>query len=357
MKTITYKSCLSIVAFVLLAQSILAKGEDAEKSKNIKKSYPVDQSIKLSINNQFGKVHVNTWDKNVIEVDITIKAVKSSDSKAQEAIDRIKIEISEEQSSKKMISFKTVMNGKFNNSKGEEVSIDYTINMPASNPLRVENSFGDVYLANFSGDLLLEVGYGNLKAENIKGLAEIELEFSKGEISSMTSGKLEVSYSKLNIDELGKVEIENEFSDLNIGKANELNLESKYGSVEIEEVQSLETDVEFSGFKVNKLYRSLKADMQYPNNAKVSWISKDASLIDITTSFGSIDLGLQKGISASVDLKNSFGSISTPTEGFDFSYIKKEDFEKEFRGTTGQGSKSKIRIVTSYGKIKLTWVD
>lgn len=356
MKTIQYKLSAFIIATALYVQPLLAK-EDAEKTKNIKKSYEVDNTIKLSIENQFGKVHVNTWDKNTIEIEVNIKAIRSSDSKAQDALDKIKIEIIEDLKTKKLISYRTILDGKINNSKGEELRIDYTISMPAGNSLKLENSFGDVYLAEFSGDLDLEVSYGSFKTEKIKGLAEVELEFGNGEMVSMANGKLEVSYSKLSVEELGNVNVENEFSDLNIGKAGKLELESKYGSVDIREIQHLVADVEFSGFSIDKLYKSLKANMEYPNDAEVKWVSKDVSQIDVSSNFGSIDLGLQKGMSGMVGLKSSFGDISVPAIGFDFNYINKEDFAKEFKGKIGQGGSSNITIDTSYGKIKLVWVD
>jgi hypothetical protein len=76
----------------------------AEKTKTMTKSYSVDGNDKLAINNQYGKVVVNTWPKKEIKVDIEIKSYEGSESKAQEQLDGVSISESRQGD---LISFKT----------------------------------------------------------------------------------------------------------------------------------------------------------------------------------------------------------------------------------------------------------
>ena len=49
-----------------------AYGDDIKKKRTINKSYHVTSEDKLEIENQFGNVKVDTWDKSEIAVDIEI---------------------------------------------------------------------------------------------------------------------------------------------------------------------------------------------------------------------------------------------------------------------------------------------
>ena len=62
-----------------------------EKRKSFDMNYKVNNADALSIENKFGRVHVNTWDKNEIKVRVDVVARASSDGKAQEILDNISI--------------------------------------------------------------------------------------------------------------------------------------------------------------------------------------------------------------------------------------------------------------------------
>ena len=66
---------LSLVAVLSVpALSFAGTDDGVEKKKNISKSYNVGGSDKLSIDNSFGDVVINTWDKKEFKVDVEIYA-------------------------------------------------------------------------------------------------------------------------------------------------------------------------------------------------------------------------------------------------------------------------------------------
>ena len=85
-------------------------------------------------------MEIHTWNKNEIKVDVNIEVSANTNDLAQKVLD--KISVADAQNGKE-ISFKTSINN-INNSKGEKSSmaIDYSIYMPANNPLKVKNEFG-----------------------------------------------------------------------------------------------------------------------------------------------------------------------------------------------------------------------
>lgn len=355
MKQLVYK-CIGGVLLLALTLPVFAK-DAIEKTKEVKKSYTVDASVRLMVDNQFGKVHINTSSSNTLTVDILIRVKQSDEKKAQEMLDKITIEIREDLKSKKEISFETKIGGKLSNGNKGEFSIDYVISMPRQNPLDVENSFGDVFLDDFDGPLELDVSYGAAKINRVSGAASIEIAFGSGTLAYQKQGELEVSYSKVQAEELGAVEVDSEFSELVIGKANQVNLDAKYGKVQIGEVQSLQADVQFAGFELDKVYKSIEADLQYADNAQIDWVSKTATSVLVRSNFGSIKVGLQKGMNSEVSFKSSFGDIEASESDFTFNRLSKEDFKRSMEGKIGSGGTNKVQLSADYGKVKVFVVD
>ncbi|MDN4165269.1 hypothetical protein QWY31_07140 [Cytophagales bacterium LB-30] len=355
MKQLVYK-CIGGVLLLALTLPVFAK-DAIEKTKEVKKSYTVDASVRLKVDNQFGKVHINTSNSNTLTVDILVRVKQSDEKKAQELLDKITIAINEDLKSAKEISFETKIGGKFSNNNKGEFSIDYSISMPRQNPLEVENSFGDVFLDDFDGSLDLEVSYGAAKINRISGTASIEIAFGSGTLAYQKQGELEVSYSKVEAGELGVVEVDSEFSDLVITKGNQVNLDAKYGKVKLGEVQSLQADVQFAGFELSKVYKSIEADLQYADNAQIDWVSKAVNSVKIRSNFGSIKVGLQRGMNAEVSFKSSFGDIDASESDFDFNRLSKEDFKRSMEGKIGSGGSNKVELSADYGKVKVSVVD
>jgi hypothetical protein len=107
-----------------------------------------------------------------------------------------------------VIGFRTEI-GKMqgNNHNGKKgFEINYTVNMPKGNPLKLKNSFGDVYLANLDGKADLNVSYGSLKAENLTHAESfVKVAFGSGNIAYLKGGTLDVDYSKVNVERMGNL--------------------------------------------------------------------------------------------------------------------------------------------------------
>ncbi|MBL4677718.1 MAG: hypothetical protein JKY70_16180, partial [Mucilaginibacter sp.] len=82
----------------------VANGEIKEKTKTYSKSYSVDANDVLQISNQFGKIHVNTWNKNEFKVDVTMKFSSADASLVDEMLEGTSIVDSKVGS---VISFRT----------------------------------------------------------------------------------------------------------------------------------------------------------------------------------------------------------------------------------------------------------
>ena len=318
MKKILYIT-LTVILFTW-SFTALAAGDDplVEKKKTYSKSYTVGSNEKISLNNSFGEMKFSTWDKNEVKVDIVIVAKAATEEKAQEILNKIRIEDGKNSGG---VYFKTQMDNVNNNSnnnnnnngnkkkgknyKQEGMEINYMVYLPASNPLDASNSFGALIIGDYKGEASLESKFGSLTAGNLANVKQVSVEFGKADIASIHNGKVTIKFSKA---VLGK------FS----GNVN--------SNFEFCEVVNLGLD-------------------------------NSITQLNIRSSYSTLGIELNKGLSASFNIKTSFGDVDN-NSAFD---IKEEDdggqkhgprFDKQYYGTAGQGN-AKITIKSEFGTVKL----
>ncbi|MCX6278641.1 MAG: hypothetical protein NT004_11150, partial [Bacteroidetes bacterium] len=128
------KTILKIVIFTLMFIFLLGiKGAKAldEYKKVIKKEFQVNADAQLTINNRFGKVHCENWDKNAITVEVTITVDASDQESADKRLNRIAVDFTDSPS---LVTATTNMNEGKGRNDGH-FSIDFMINMPTTNNL------------------------------------------------------------------------------------------------------------------------------------------------------------------------------------------------------------------------------
>ncbi|MFY0652923.1 MAG: hypothetical protein JXQ96_12850 [Cyclobacteriaceae bacterium] len=347
MKSLVYR----MIVFCLLglmSLSALAKNLDSEKKRMIEKSYRVGADHKLDIQNKFGRVHINTSATDRIDVSIEIIARGSNDERAQRILDKIDVDI---QDSGKLLKFETKLNG-INSKNSETFEINYTVQMPKRNPLKLNNSFGDTYVGDLTGETDIDVSYGDLKAGSITGRSKLKISFGDGEIDRFMSGDVEVKYSDVEFDELGDVRIEDGFSDVSIDKAGNLDITCKYGEFDLGELKSATGYVGYSDFKVDRLHNSIEMETAYSGGFKIDEISKSFKNIDLKGKFGSFKLGFEEGVNATFESRVKYCNLDYDDLDVELTYKMKGDFNSEYRGKIGNGNGGRIKVESSYGDVK-----
>ena len=148
MKT-THLLRYNLLGLCLLLSTIgWAKDQD-QKKKFVEKNYQVTTNTKLRIDNKFGKVEVNSWEKNEFDIKVEIIGKGRNEERAQRILNAIDIDITE---SSTEIEFETEIESTKNKNE-EGFEINYRIYMPEGNPLEIKNSFGDVTMGNRSTDV------------------------------------------------------------------------------------------------------------------------------------------------------------------------------------------------------------
>jgi hypothetical protein len=288
-----------------------------EKTKTISKSYPVDKDDKLSINNKFGKVTVNTWDKNEIKVDVEIKAYGPTDSRAQESLDNVSIKESKQGN---IISFETVFEtlNSLNWSSGDRREVNYTIYMPSANALDVKNRYGSTVLPDLNGIINIDEAYGSLTTGNLSNpINNITVKYGGANIGNIKSAVLEVAYGSLTIANAGKIDAKVSYSPVKIEKiSGDMDINIRYGDLKIG--------------KVDPATRKINIDASYSSSSLV---------FDPVANFN-------------FDVKANYGSLNYNKDKVSAISSESSNTKKSYIGKYGNGSDTQVTIRSNYGSIK-----
>jgi hypothetical protein len=309
-------------------------GEIKEKTKNFSKSYAVNGNDKLQIDNRYGKVTVNTWDKNEFKVEVQMKAYANDDADAQKLLDKTSIADSKESD---LIGFKTVIDNednKDNNFWGfwtnngkttvREMIINYTVYIPAKNALNVTNRYGGVELPNIlEGKVTINNSYGSLIAKSLTNSEDkINVRYGNAKIANFAGSNLDVAYGSLSLDDADKLNATVQYGSAKIGKISTSgNVNVRFGGLEIADL-----DKNLKTLSVSSSYSPVKVNTPTGTNAD----------FEVTVRYGDF----LYDNSVSVTAKN-------PEDG------RRGSTSKNYKGHVGKGSPDKVITVTAnYGSVK-----
>jgi hypothetical protein len=302
-----------VCLFTLAFSSVFANDDDnlVEKTKTYTKSYTVSSSDRISLENQFGEMKINTWDKNEIRVDVKIVTKGSTDEIAQKILDNIYIEDSKTGSE---VSFETKMRNKnmnWNNDNEKKykemgMKIDYIVSLPATNQLSATNQFGPMSITDFRGPVTLISKFGSLTAGKLSNVKEVDVEFGEGSIESVTGGKLTVKFSKA---------------------------------------------------EIKNVYGNVVARIEFCDKLKIG-LDNNTKDLDIKSSYSTLYLDAASNLSSSISIKTSFGDFDNKTsfnikkEGDDDDEKYGPKFDKQFSGNAGAGA-NKLKVRSDFGGVIL----
>ena len=350
MKKTTQLKYRLITLFILLSTFSFGADQD-EKKRYVEKNFQVNARTKLKIENKFGEVEINSWNKPEFDIKVEVVGKGRNGDRAQRILDAIDIDITEGSAE---IVFETDID-KFNNKNNEGFEVNYTVYMPEGNPLEIKNSFGDVTMGDRNNDLKINVAYGSMRVGNVSGDTDLKLSFGSGSIAGIQDGEGTVKYSNFEIENANILDLTQGFSDIEIGEVDDLELESKYGKIEIEKANTIDADAHFSGFEVEELTGSLELDCSYLGDFRIDKLAKTFTSVDIDGKFGSYEIGLEESLNADIDAEFSFADLRYSSDvDATINYRVKESNKSTYRGKIGNGDPNKvIRIDSSYGGLRL----
>lgn len=343
----TFKSSSLLLSIILvIAGSYSLSAQDA--SKEYSETYSVTKGVTLSAETKYSDIEILTWDKSEVDVLVEVEVEASSKSKADEALKKIDVIIKK---SGNTISLETEMESGW--SKNVKTQINITIQAPAYINLEMENAYGDLFIQEVSGLVLLDLKYSNLKAGMLsrgdeKPYNQLELAYSNGTIDEARWLEVELAYSELDIVNSEMLFVESKYSKLIGEKAGGIITEGAYDKYYIDELDSFVAELKYSGLKFGVVNKSLSLHSAY-TNAKVMKLSKSFDKVDAALSYGNLFMDVESGTSYKVEAEAKYGKVKIASDG-NLNQTK-EGTSMKVWGTIGSSPKANVKVITKYGNL------
>jgi hypothetical protein len=341
---------LFLISFTLPAQEI---------TKEFHKEYAAGTKA-LEINNKYGDVAIQSWDKDQIVIDVKVTVEMPNKEKAQKLLDYINVQFSE---SDNLISAKTVIDEGFNFTgwgDSRKFSIDYNIKMPVGTDLTLANKYGNTDIDELHGLMNLDIKYGNITAGkltrgNVKPLSKLTLAYGKGTIDE--TGWLDLTERYVGSMEITKSQallLDSKYSKLSLGETSSIVGESKYDNLKIDKINNLVLEDGYTGVNIGELTKKLTFSGSY-GSFSIDHIPTGFESLDVETHYMGVKLGIDESASYKLDAKVTYGGLKYNEDNFKNQRRIVENNSNEVSGTIGkeESPSARVKILASYGTVKL----
>jgi hypothetical protein len=351
------------VFFLLLIPTLLFATDGTfdgkhTKEKKINKEYNVNADAGLKVSNSYGNIDIVTWNENRIEIDVVIRTNGNDEEKVQKRLDEITVEFTATSS---LVTAKTIFKDKnkswsfWGNKKNKvSVEVNYTIKMPMTNSVDLNNNYGSISLNKLQGKAKINCDYGQIIIGEL--LADgnyLNFDYTtKSTIEYMKSGKINADYSGFTIDKAERLDLNADYTNSEILDVGVLNYNCDYGKVIVGKVNSLTGNGDYVNNRIDMVTGDLDLNTDY-GSIKINKLSSTFNNAKINGSYTGIKLGFDSSLSFDFNIKMSYGSFN----GDDLVTVKhstKDYKDKTYSGFHGaENSGNTINIRTSYGGVTL----
>ncbi len=338
MKSIKNKfNTLGLSAIMLLL--MCSNGFATEYTKTTSKSFDVKPGVLLDVNSEFGEVKAYNWDKQKISIEASITVDASSQSKADDRFERVKLEI---EGSKDLVSIISSIESGFFSKSSNNISIDFLIYYPANSSLKLNMEFGSAFFEDIEGATDIDIEYGSFNASNLRNTEnQIEVSFGKFQASTIAEGNIEIDYGGCEIEEVKILNLRTSFSgNVNIEKVGDLILKSSYDKVSIGEANNVSGSTQFTGFTLQSIQKSLKMKADY-GSFKVYDVALDFELINLSSQFCSLKLYVDEKSNFTFYTDVELGSFNYPKDKVTVTNFQKDVTDLMVEGYFGSKEKAK----------------
>jgi len=351
---------LPVVLLLLAATSVMAKV--APQTKEYSRDFQVTDNTKLMVENKFGQVNIQNWDKSAISIYVQVKVDNSNAERAKALLDAINVEFSQDGDIVKAI---TTFNEEFSRANrkafqmsNDELSIDYTIKMPKNVDVQIENKFGDIYINELNSHLAVELKYGNIKIDKLtrgdsESLNTIDVSYGNASIVEANWIKTQLKYGKLEVQKLVAGVVLSRYSKISLSNVSSLVLDSKYDKYEIGQVNNLVGESGYTVFNIDVLNKKFNLNAKY-GDVKIASVDANFENISFNAAYTGLKASIPSGTSYLLNANVSFGKVDIGNVPSKLNRIE-GNTTVELSGVVGESAnpKARVEINMKYGNATL----
>ena len=335
--------------------------------KLISREFSIQTDGRLLIDNRYGDIDIAVGPAGKIKIDVRITSDASSESKARENLERVSIAFTE--GINRVEARTSIASGSswsWWGSNNAKLRIDYKVLVPADVYLELENKYGGIFIETSNRDVSVGLGYGDIRCGDLAGNLQLDMAYSKGSLSRIRNGDLNLSYAELEMEDAGAIEVDMKYSELSMGALDRLRVTSAYGDLSVQDAREIQytgkyDDIEidrvgvihaqtgYAGIEIDVLHQQGTFDMKY-GGITIRQVSRQFSRIDLSTAYTGVELGFEPGAAFSVDAVNNYCDVDH--SGLTVSERIQKGGSLTFKGTRGSGGGQVIARM-NYGELEI----
>ena len=361
MKSIYKLALLALFIPTLAFGFTHAKKPKHEKSKTVKKEFSVNSDAKLSVHNKYGNLNITTWDQNTIDIQVVI-TVKGDDlDDVKERLDDIDIEF---ESNAGMVEAKTIFENnrnsswswwRRNNRKNMSMKINYTIKMPKSNSVNLNNDYGNIYLDEIDGKASVNCDYGKIEIGKLNNDSNsINMDYcGSSNIDFMKNGSVNADYSKLTIEKAGKIDANIDYTTLKIEDAEAVDFNADYGGVTVNKANSIRGNSDYTNIRLGSIAKRITVDSDY-GSVVVKKLEAGFESVNIETQYASVKINVDPSAAFNFEINTQYAGFKTDLDPIQFFKKITKTTKRYYEGKYGPGSNGgTIKIRSQYGGVSI----
>lgn len=357
MKKQLYKLLFALFFIPLVALANDNDKDKYEKSKSIKKEYTVNADALLRIDNRYGNVDVTSWNENrvVIEVKITVSGNDEDNVlKRLEMID-VKFEASRSEVYAQTLIEKNKSKWSWSWGKKSNINykINYTIKVPVTNNIDLDNDYGNISLNEIRGDASINCDYGKIMIGELHSKNnKINIDYTnESTIGFMNGGSINADYSKFTLEEAGDIKLNADYSTSVFEKMNNINYNCDYGSLKVNNGRSVIGNGDYLSTKLGSISKIVKIDADY-GSIRIDNLMDGFEYVEISSNYAGIKIGVPKSSAFDFKLQLSYSGFKRDDDRFSFSQQIVKSSSKYYEGYfKSKNAGPYIKIDSDYGGV------
>lgn len=319
------------------------------KEKKINKSFSVNNSAALDVNNKYGSIYVTTWDQNQTVIDVVIRVSGDKEELVNKRLNSIDVKFN---ATSALVSAWTEI-GNFSG-KNIFMEINYTIKIPKRGSIDLDNQYGNTVVGKIFGKSRIKCQYGDLSIDELNSdMNSINLQYGAAtKINYIKTGDINLQYSDFNIAKAGSLKLKGQYTGMSIAEVQNIMFDTEYGDLNVKKGGNITGTAEYSAIRFGYVTGNLNATCSY-GEVKVSGMDADVKNVAINASYTSVNFTYNDAMPFDFELITEYGGIHG-TGGFKVTDKKEKDFKLYYKGYYRNSGVNKVFIKTEYGDINLT---
>jgi hypothetical protein len=348
----------SLFLFIPIITFATINEKKQEKKKIIKKEFNVNANAKVSIDNKYGNLNITTWDKNRVEIEVTI-TVKGDDLESVE--DKLaSIDINFKASSDFVMAktnFEKVEKSWSFWKKNSNLNyqINYLVKMPKSNSVNLNNDYGSIYLDYLTGQASINCDYGKISVGELTGNNNnIQLDYCNAStIGFIKNGNINADYSKITIDKGEDLKVNADYSTLKFGTLGNINFNADYGAIHIDEADNINGNSDYVSMSFGTINKNLIMDAEY-GSISIKKLAKGFENVEIEAQYTGVKIAVDAGAVFDFELDLQYAAFNDENDKMEFYQKIVKTTKKYYKGKFGKGTATaSLKIKSQYGGISI----